>query len=663
MILSFLWYSIVKYTIYKNFLYLFIKSIIMKKNLFLISMFLFVLNGYSQNQKIDMSFKNEKYPYLIGYYKAIAIDGQTLYSYANCPLFPPGASSNLGDNWFETYLNSGYSSKYYGAQKLLKNVYINNNQKKYDNSIFSASFENNELTLLETKIINGKLTQKKQVFKNNFEVNSNDIIETYEIKEFTVGSGLILFSGKSKYSEKNILFVGNINNGKLISIDLPKLDNRFNYDKLGGTITRYFNGRDTASRYSINSVFQHNDMITVFISFMFGETRELIAIQVNSNTDSVKISNTTFIYGKNRIEINPQSIYNKQGGMYYLAESGGYICVMPGADKKTYINYDENKNIDFKLTQYDKNLIKTKETTLSNYTYINQIIEVGNYIIVGGYTKTKGYAGFANPLITVIDRSNYSITYEKCIPQKNSTVDLIKKDGQNIYIAISGSFDKNEPIKANIVVDKLNSEGKFENDLFTTNNKHYSKNNSTTEKNTQDNLTEKTEEINPRDVTIKNPDGSYQKIELPGGNSKIVKEYNADGVIISETKYNHTTGGNLNHKINYINGKKNGEVKFFDSFNDLYEVQNYLEGKKHGEFIRYDHPMRSEKGSYTGKGRYKVHCYQYRNDLKHGKQIVYYMPSKLSGCEQNNISSISYYENGIKIGETIYYNCDGTIKK
>jgi len=134
------------------------------------------------------------------------------------------------------------------------------------------------------------------------------------------------------------------------------------------------------------------------------------------------------------------------------------------------MSFKSKDNKIYKITHFDKNLYKRNTTYLYNYTYVSYIVEKGDFLIVGGFTKTKGYLGYPNPVISVIRKEDLSIVYTKYLANKNGMIDLIQTDDEYVYIAISGSFDdsyQNETqVKPMIIIDKLTKSGTFENDLF-----------------------------------------------------------------------------------------------------------------------------------------------------------------------------------------------------
>jgi len=433
-------------------------------------------------QRLDLSFSKYQYPYRIGEFKALIVDGTNLVSYGNCPTFPPGGGSRIGNHWFTSDLNSGVSSVL-DIESLSSYVYKNNNPIKHRNKVYSSDISrvyssggyNEQLYLLETRVKAGKtLERRKQVFPMKFEMRTHGVVETFQINQFATGSGLILFSAASTYTHKQQLFIGSIENNKLINIDLTVLDNRFKYaPNYVGYYQGYLQGKECNSNWSPYAVFQHEDVITSFVAMTLRDHggTALKAVQYNTTTKVTTLSNTDFNIGLGFSKYHNQSTLG--GEIYFLAETGGFINVMCGDSEKPFNISDVSRtmvNHNFQLSYFDKNLNKLNQITLDNFTFITYVREVGNYIVVGGYSKTKGYVGYPNPVVTVLKKENLTATYTKFFALKNGTVDLIRSDDTFIYVAISGYFhsddEQKNPVKPCLIVDRLNDKGVFENDLF-----------------------------------------------------------------------------------------------------------------------------------------------------------------------------------------------------
>lgn len=420
-------------------------------------------------QKFDLSLKNY---YRIGKFKVLVKDGDNIVTYANCPTYPPGAMSHAGDFWFSSSIQSGVSDNmdltdHYNNNINLSWLYKNNSQIKYKNNIYSCRNKEDELILLETSFQNGLMSKREQAFKNSFELKIDGSIETYKIKDYAAGSGLILFSAQSTYSSKHKLFVGNIENQELVCISLNNLNGNFKDERSGGYFQGNYLGENVYSYWKPYGIFQFEKTITTFISIPIPSDNTktfLMAIQINLTDKTQKLLFTKMNLG-NVFEL---SYYNKvnAGEIYFLNNSGGFVNVCNDGKFNSYSNINDNNT--FKLDLYDKNLNEENSTLLYDFAYISSVVEKDIFLIVGGFTKTKGYLGYPNPVITVLRKSDLTVVYTKFIAQKNAMVDLIKTYENSVYIAISGFFGNTDtkddtPI---IIMDVLNSSGKFDNDLF-----------------------------------------------------------------------------------------------------------------------------------------------------------------------------------------------------
>ena len=91
---------------------------------------------------------------------------------------------------------------------------------------------------------------------------------------------------------------------------------------------------------------------------------------------------------------------------------------------------------------------------------------------MAGYTIEKGYVGYPNPRIIVINKNTKEVTYDEVIPQKNGSVLMLDFDEKcNVMITTTiyssrWNYSKQFPIVPRIIIDRLNNDGKFENNLF-----------------------------------------------------------------------------------------------------------------------------------------------------------------------------------------------------
>lgn len=416
---------------------------------------------------VDMTFKDEEYPFRIGEFESVVLIGNNILSYGYCNTSPKN-QTKTGEFTFITDLstlesisgvkNSDDRSSLYGTDVGERRLYINNNIPENNNSIFTAySFTNDKysgVSLAKNSLSNGKVSSTFKLFNHSFELSNNSNIETFEMNKYTIGSGLIAFSAKSVYSKKINLFVGQFDIEELIMVDLSSLNKCFknDFDRGGrdnGEFSGYFDGKEYFSDWSPLFVFKENDLITVFVGTRAkGEsTTSLIPVQINTKTNEKKVIPKALTYG----DYNEYKEVNNN--LWFLPVTGGFV-----------------NNIKTELFIYDRNLNLMGQMRLTDFTHINHITEKGDFIIVGGYTKTKGYLGYPNPIIQVIDKRNNKIIYSKVIASKNGSVDFINVYDDKIIIAIAGYFGTEEEntssINSKFIIDEIDSTGNFLNDLF-----------------------------------------------------------------------------------------------------------------------------------------------------------------------------------------------------
>lgn len=426
-----------------------------------------VTTNSNQYKVVDMTFKGEEYPYRIRHFNDLIVVDNKILTSTYCFSTRTAYDSKKGHFDFTTDLinskstltqiSSNVQERTYGTEYGGSSSY-SNNRTSNDNNFYSAtSFKNNKydaISMQKTTLKNGQLSSSYKLFNNQIEFSTNGNIETYESDNFAVGNGLILISYKSTYSSKYYLFIGNFDNDELIKVDLPSLHNGFKHQHSNNSVfSGYYNGKDYYSQWSSAFVFKFNDIITAFVSVKpKGENiSTLIPVQVNTKTGEQKVIPISISYGDSYDLYNTRS--EKKNQLFFLPESGGFVNTI---DKTVHL--------------YDNKLKIVGQFNLSDFSHINHITEKGNYLIIGGYTKTKGYLGYPNPIIHVIDKSTLKATYTKVIASKNNSIDCINVTNNMVVIAVSGFFGSEEeltsPDNSKIIIDELNSNGVFSNDLF-----------------------------------------------------------------------------------------------------------------------------------------------------------------------------------------------------
>lgn len=345
------------------------------------------------------------------------------------------------------------------------NVSNINNPKMNSDEMFVTNFEN-ILKLTNFKL--SKNTNQSSIenlsISNSFELNNEKgDIETFSIFSTYNGNRICGFLAKEKLSLKPYLFIYDyFNNSKYRKIDLFNVDPNFHNVKGSYTLCYKKNNDFYYARFiKISGVVQNENYIYIFLE----DNIKGIVMPVIINKLNNKI---TF---KKDIEINlklydistkdfgiydDMSFYNE--GYYYLSTSKGFA---------TFSNQLSSEKS--KIIIYDKNFQVLNSLQLNDIC-VTRINDLGNFVIITGYTKKSGYIGYSNPKIIIYDKIKKIICNSSVIKKKDSSINTLNIDeNDNIIISIghdsySRRFDT-EYIPQ-VIIDRLNKDGKFENNLF-----------------------------------------------------------------------------------------------------------------------------------------------------------------------------------------------------
>lgn len=296
------------------------------------------------------------------------------------------------------------------------------------------------------------LAKYKFDIPSTFEYAKGDNIETFNFGRAKGGNGIFAFTAQSTYTKKHSIFVGEIEEMttegakvKLSKLDLSSVNavlSKFNYDEC--TIYSY-----TKDSYGCN-----------FLILQFGT--KVIPIRIRNSylmaSENAALELGTF--SENAFDgysgvITP--IYDTYGTQFK-----GIVNAYTKA---------QDDNCSYKVKLFDVNLQPVWETEILDMRVMS-IIAQGNYLILGGYTKNKGYVGYANPRIVVMNIKDKSITYDKVIPIKAGSVTYITSDFNHNLELVIGSWSDRKHSSSDIsctpklILDKLTDNGIFENDLF-----------------------------------------------------------------------------------------------------------------------------------------------------------------------------------------------------
>lgn len=304
------------------------------------------------------------------------------------------------------------------------------------------------------------IVQYKFYISTSFEYKINENIETLKIQSWKCGNNIFAFTAYSNYSKKVHLFVSKleIKEEDVAVANLMKLDL--------GQVKLPNDGLFNYMDCTVHSIVQDGyGMCYLFLQF----SNKVVPIKCFSITGKdLKIRGTTD---------NAQM----QLGVYWELpdnEWSGNVCPVYDMFRNSiegFVNYySEKQDINaqtFKLALYDNSFKKLWEKNLTDIK-ISKIDSHGDFIIIGGYTKNKGYLGFPNPRIIIINKNTQAITYDKVIALKNASIKNITSDFYNNIELTVGIWSEKKNFRDQyqltpiVILDKLNDNGVFENDLF-----------------------------------------------------------------------------------------------------------------------------------------------------------------------------------------------------
>ena len=289
------------------------------------------------------------------------------------------------------------------------------------------------------------------IFKT-FEFKNNGNIETFNITSYKGGNRLFGFIAKSTYTQKPYLFIYSVTLMKLEVYDLNSLaiSNKAQYNINDCTLHSIF----PTNGFRHYVFLQFGDKILPLTVFQMSQQNSKVNVLENSATRLGEYDEFLFKGWSGNIF----GLWNK-----FRTELDGFVSVLSEGKDANNLNY--------KIKLYDKNVNIVWETTLSSIK-ITDVHESDGFLIIGGFTKNKGYVGFPNPRVVVINKTTKEITYDNVIPLKNGTIVKVSSDDKgNIEFTTaiwSGSWNYTVhfPLTPQVILDKLDTNGKFVNNLF-----------------------------------------------------------------------------------------------------------------------------------------------------------------------------------------------------
>jgi len=301
--------------------------------------------------------------------------------------------------------------------------------------------------------------------ESSFESNDDGgNISTYTRDYYQIGNGFGAIYAKDKLAGKGFIFIDDYRNQKKISrIDLSKLSPKF-YS--GHTYEMIRDGKkELLYIQGFRHVIQNDKYFYVFLNASNGTYS--IPIRINKSNNSATVIHESILNMGTYTARPNTNIFESNHGLFFLPYSQGFAHYYIFQNKTTY---ERSLLMDI----YDQDFKKLSTINLDIDKNIKWVYEKDNYLIIGGYTTKSGYLGYHNPWIKVINKTSELVTYEKVIAHKNGEVQHIASDGTGgIYIGIGSKCcdvpDTDREFKSLIIIDKLNSQGKFVNDLDTSN--------------------------------------------------------------------------------------------------------------------------------------------------------------------------------------------------
>lgn len=282
----------------------------------------------------------------------------------------------------------------------------------------------------------------------SFEYAINGNIETFRIKSYKGGNEIFGFIAETEYKKNLYLFTYDIVNSKLLVTSLNELGIKDYY--------RY-NIKDC----TLNKIFRTSDLNRyAYLQFI----DKIVPLLIGKNPSPLFAENSVMNAG-----VVDEFKFN--------GWSGNIIPLYADTTKEivSFANYYSDNNEIAKLYStvkvYDKKLNMIFEKIVIG-TKITAIYKYNNHLIIGGFSVDKGYVGFPNPRIIVVNMTSKSITYDKVILQKNGKVENISSDSNgNIEITTSiwsrnWNHSRNINIESFIIFDRLEVNGQFKNNLF-----------------------------------------------------------------------------------------------------------------------------------------------------------------------------------------------------
>lgn len=283
-----------------------------------------------------------------------------------------------------------------------------------------------------------------------FEYKINGNIETFRIKTYKGGSDVFGFIAESVYKKTLFLFTYDVKNSKFSAINLSELsiEDKYNYEM---------------KNCNLHSIVRTSDNKKyVFLQFR----NKIVPLLLDTNSNPIFRENLVMNAG-----MVAESEFKQNGWPGNVVPLYSYKSRDVISFANFYSDNSDIKNLKSTIKVYDKDIDLIFEKNIIG-TAITSIYKFNNFIIIGGFSVDKGYVGFPNPRVIVINLTTNQITYDNVILLKNGKVDNISCDlNGNIEITTAiwsekWNYSRNIEINSSVIFDRLDENGKFKNNLF-----------------------------------------------------------------------------------------------------------------------------------------------------------------------------------------------------
>jgi hypothetical protein len=372
------------------------------------------------------------------------------------------------------------SSQYYGLSSfnkrenlclgLVKNecydcmYYQGNNYIEKLEEIYSLGFNRDSFSLYATSYKNGNIIVTKKNIPKKYEVQNNESIETFENRNIRLGNGIVALKVKSTFTNKYDLIIDGFEIKSPIYINLKSISNSF-------CPPDFFQFNDDQKKnWDVYQVFQNSKFIYVFLKVINEGLVTVVFSKLNGKIKFFNLSKRIDVSGIMTKDPKSHKSEAYAPRLHFLPKSNLFVSTATEIFSNLW-----DVDIPIKLNFYDENINCIKSLIINDMQVVTNVQENNSFFIVTGHTMSKGYLGFSNPCILVLDKKNYKVVSTSIIPMKNGKIEHCYIDNENVLTLFIAARDgigtklKFSDFKNNykIIKDELGANGTFINNLFT----------------------------------------------------------------------------------------------------------------------------------------------------------------------------------------------------